>query len=176
MTYDPFLDPPRERRGCSSVLLVTLAVDLAMIVGTLAAVRAGRGIELVASAAVLAGTVVTVIFLRDRARRRHEADPVAVFDAAREALRPANALSIPPDLRRRIGEAQAAGGGPLQIAGTTFFVTDPPLGEREQLFNLADPGCELCGGMGRATRRSDHAVGPCPCTGLPFEAKDARGA
>jgi hypothetical protein len=37
-------------------------------------------------------------------------------------------------------------------------------GSREDLFNRADVGCELCGGRGQILNRRRTALIPCSCT------------
>lgn len=145
MTYDPFLDPPEPRRGCSTLLALCVAVDVALVLAVLFAVRAGRGLELVAwSAVVAAGLVGTLRLIDRRRRRRIEADPRAA-------------------VRRVLGATAPAAG-----------FTVRPLTDRDQLFNAADPDCGRCRGLGSlpglprqgfdvvTTTRPELVA--CPCT------------
>lgn len=51
--------------------------------------------------------------------------------------------------------------------GNQRIVAVEPPGRDEQLFNKADPNCELCGGLGRVPRRfgaRDLRTKACECT------------
>lgn len=147
MIHDPFLDPPRRRSGCLADLAVAAGIATGVVLVDVAA-NAGAWWRLLLGAVFGAGGLAVVV-ADQRQERRQETEGFRRHEAFRAAM------------------ADHPSGRPRDFEDFTMLRVESPT-EADELFNLADPGCGACRGLGQIAYHGNPLGLPCSCTGLSF--------